>query len=360
MKRKILFSVIMLTILGLFTMQSCKKEAPVKQTLYVAAMPSAPVPAVDEIIPFTGTGQQIVLQWTGTATNAVTWNVYFGDNDAPDQVATGLTVNTYTAHITKGGAYFWQVETTDANGIITRSPVWSFEVNSNPNVPALKTPANNAVAVSKTVALTWTATDPEEDDLTYDIYVGTTATPAVAASGLTSATYSPTLAYNTVYYWKVVAHDPFGGVSTSVVNKFTTDIFHPDFAVFTGTASELAPSISATALHNVTVQRIGTSNVIALFLPLADAMVDAGWGTVYTLTHPILITYDPVALTVTSTKQAWCDSFIDPTEMGPMSLTVVSGTIDATTKKIVIKWKVSGNAYWGADYTMANSTYTMK
>ena len=100
--------------------------------------------------------------------------------------------------------------------------------------------------------------------------------------------------------------------------------------------------------------------MIALFLPLADAMVDAGWGTVYTGTHPIFITYDPVALTVSSTKQAWCDSFIDPTEMGPMSLTVVSGTIDATTKKIVIKWKVSGNAYWGPDYTMANSTYTMK
>jgi hypothetical protein len=360
MKRKILFFVVLLTVPGLFTMQSCKKEAPVKPKAYLAAMPEAPVPAVDAIIPFTGTGQAIVLQWTGTATNAVVWDVYFGDTDAPDKVATGITANTYTAHVTAGGAYFWQVVTTDALKVTTKSPVWSFEINSNPGVPTLKTPANNATAVSKTVALTWTATDPEEDDLTFDVFLGTTATPGVAATGLTSATFSPTLAYNTTYYWKVVAHDPFGGVSTSVVFTFKTDILKPDYAVFNGTASELAPSISATTLKDVGIQRIGTTNVIAMYLPLADAMVTAGWGTVYTGTHPILITYDPVTLAITSTKQAWCDSFIDPIEMGPMSLQVVSGTIDATTKKLVIKWKVSGNAYWGADFTMANSTYTMK
>ncbi len=55
----------MLTVSGLFTMQSCKKEAPVKQTLLVAAMPAAPVPAADAIIPFTGSGQTINLAWEG-------------------------------------------------------------------------------------------------------------------------------------------------------------------------------------------------------------------------------------------------------------------------------------------------------
>jgi hypothetical protein len=360
MKRKILYFVALLTIFGLFTMQSCKKDTMVKPTDYVAAMPEAPVPAVDAVVAFTGTGQTIPLSWTAAATNAITWDVYFGDAPGPDRVATVSNSNTYTATVTKGGTYYWQVITTDANGVESASPEWSFEVNSNPAAAVLTVPANNAVAVSKTVALKWTATDPEEDELIYDVYLGTTATPLPVATNLTDATYSPTLAYNTTYYWKVVAKDPYGGSSTSAVFTFKTDVQKPDYTVFNGTASELAPSISATALHNVSIQRLGTSNVISMYLPLADAMVDAGWGTVYTLTHPILITYDPVTLAITGAKQAWCDSFIDPTEMGPMSLTVVSGTIDANNKKMTIKWKVSGNAYWGADYTMANSTYTMK
>jgi len=357
MKRKILYFVIGLTILGVFTLQSCKKEEPVKQTLWTAAMPDAPVPAVDAIIPFTGSGQQIVLQWTGEATNAVKWDVYFGDSDEPDQVATGVAVNTYTAHVTTGGTYYWQVETTDANGITTRSAVWSFEVNSFPAVPVLTTPANNAVAVSKTVALAWTATDPEGDDLTYDVYLGTTATPGPVASGLTAATYSPTLAYNTTYYWKVVSHDPYGGVATSAVFSFKTDVQQPDYAVFNGAATELWNTKSST----VTIQRLGTSNTLSIFLPLADGFVAAGFGTVYTLTHPIIVNYDPATKAVTSTKQAWCDSFIDPEEMGPMFLQIAAGsTIDPLTKKLTVKWVVSGNAYWGSDYTTGTTTYTMK
>jgi hypothetical protein len=359
MKRKILFFVMLLAVLGLSTMQSCKKDAVVTPKEYVAAMPEAPVPAVDAVVPFTGTGQAITLEWTGTATNAIKWDVYFGDTDAPDLVSSAQTANTYTAHVTAGGTYFWGVVTVDANNVESASELWSFQVNSNPVVPVLTAPANNAVAVSKTVALKWTATDPEEDDLTFDVYLGTTATPGVATTGLADATYSPTLAYNTTYYWRVVSKDPYGGSATSAVYKFTTDVQKPDYAVFNGAATEVA-ALNVSVSSPVTVQRLGSTNVISIYLPLADAMVTAGWGTVYTGAHAILITYDPVTLAVTSTKQAWCDSFIDPTEMGPMQLQVSSGTIDANNKKISIKWKVSGNAYWGTDYTTGTCTYTMK
>jgi len=356
MKRNILFFVMLLAVLGFTTMQSCKKDTVVQPKEFLAAMPEAPSPAVDAVVPFTGTGQAINLEWTGTATNAVKWDVYFGDTNAPDRVATGLTTNSYTAHVTAGGTYFWQVVTVDANNVESDSPVWSFQVNSNPGVPTLTAPANNATAVSKTVALKWTATDPEQDDLTFDVYLGTTATPGPAATGLTTATYSPTLAYNTTYFWKVVAHDPYGGVSTSAVFTFKTDIQQPDYSVFNGAATELWNAISSA----VTIQRLGTSNTLSIFLPLADGFVTAGFGTVYTKTHPIIINYDPVTKVVTSTKQAWCDSFIDPIEMGPLSLQVGAGsTIDPLNKKLTIKWVVSGNAYWGADYN-TTGTYTMK
>ena len=216
MKRKVIFFVMLLALTSIITMQSCKKEAPVAVVPVLAAMPSTPAPATAAIISFTGASQAVNLTWAGTATNAIKWTVYFGTSSNPPQVATNVTTNAYTAHIgTTGGKYYWKVATIDANNIPSTSPVWNFDVNSAPTVPVLTAPANNAPAVSTTAALTWTCTDPESDALTYDVYFGTTATPSVVASAISAATYSPTMTYSTVYYWKVVAHDPYGGVSTS-------------------------------------------------------------------------------------------------------------------------------------------------
>ena len=159
MKRKIIFFITLLTIFSLMAIQSCKKEAAVVPSNFVAAMPASPAPTVDAIIPFTGSGQTINLTWSGEATNPIKWDVLFGASSSPKLVASNVTTNSYTASITTGGAYHWQVVTTD--GVVkTASPVWKFEVNSPPSAPVLK-PANNATAVSTTVALTWTATYPE-------------------------------------------------------------------------------------------------------------------------------------------------------------------------------------------------------
>lgn len=276
MKRKILYFVIGLTILGIFTLQSCKKDEPVKQTLWLAAMPEAPVPAADAIIPFTGSGQQIILQWTGEATNAVKWDVYFGDSEEPDQVATGITANTYTAHVTTGGTYYWQVETTDANDITTRSPVWSFEVNSVPAAPVLTTPLNNAVAVSNTATLNWTCTDPESDDLTFDVYFGKTATPAVAASGVTALTYAPALSPVTTYYWKIVAHDPYGGSSVSPIYSFTTGALPVVKFVAAFNVAENSVQNGAYA-YTTAFTKVDNSTI------KADNWWDSGWAAVFTL-----------------------------------------------------------------------------
>lgn len=215
----------LITILGFTTLQSCKKDKVVTPQEYLAAMPEAPVPAVDEIIPFTGAGQTINLTWAGTATDAIKWNVYFGDKSTPPLVATAVTANAYTATIQKGGTYYWGVVTVDNHNVESESALFSFQVNSKPGAPGTPAPALNATAVSCNPALSWVATDPEGDDLTYDLYLGTSATPTtVAATGLTAASFtvSATLVANTDYYWKVVAHDPFGGSSESPVWKFTT------------------------------------------------------------------------------------------------------------------------------------------
>jgi hypothetical protein len=225
MKRKILFFVTLLIILGLITMQSCKKAAPVATGERLAAMPAEPLPAVDAVIPFTGSGQTINLTWAGTATDAILWDVYFGKKAAPALAVSGITSNSYTATITKGGVYYWQVSTTDAFNVTTTSPVWTFDVNSNPNVPSGPVPATAAIGVSKSVRLSWNGSDPEGDALTYDVYLGKTAVPTtIVATGISDTTFavSAPLSTSATYYWKIVAHDPYGGISESPVWSFTT------------------------------------------------------------------------------------------------------------------------------------------
>ena len=64
-------------------------------------MPAEPLPANEAIIPFTGSGQTINLTWNATATNAISWDVFFGRSSPPAQVATGVTANSYTTQIQK-------------------------------------------------------------------------------------------------------------------------------------------------------------------------------------------------------------------------------------------------------------------
>ena len=80
--------------------------------------------------------------------------------------------------------------------------------------------------------LNWVASDPEGDDLTFDVYLGKTAVPtAVVATGISDTTFAVTTPLSTAtdYYWKVVTHDPFGGISESPVWKFTTGIAITEF-----------------------------------------------------------------------------------------------------------------------------------
>jgi hypothetical protein len=356
MKRKNIIIVMLLVFTGLITIQSCTKDT-VVPLIFKAAVPENPTPANDAVVPLAGT--TYTIKWEGTSVNP--WDVYIGINADPVLAKAGVAGNTYTFTSTAGGEVFWYVVTTDVNKMKSTSPTWNYYINSGPTVPAITAPANNAVKFSAAGALTWTCTDAEDDAITYDVFIGKTSTTlGVAATNLTAATYSPAMEFNTTYFWKVVAKDVHGAKSESAVNTFTTDVFRPDFSVYNGVSSEISTSFSATAKRDVYLQINTTAKTITMFLPVADAMVAAGWGTAYSGTHPITISYDPIAMTVTSTKQIWTDSFIDPEEMGPMYLTVKSGTIDPANKKITIIWTLSGNAYWGGDYAIKASTYTMK
>jgi hypothetical protein len=261
MKRKIILFAMLLALTGMIAIQSCKKEAPVAFKEVQAAVPGAPVPANSEVIARTSGLQTITLTWTGAGTFEAKWDVYFGNTSSPEKVATGLAANTYDVQVDTGGLYYWQVKTIDANNVATESPVWEFDVNSIPSVPTAPVPDTGAVGVSCTPTLSWTATDPDGDALTFDLYLDKVNPPvAIAATGLESAEYAITAALspNTLYYWKVVAHDPYGGVSVSPIWKFTTGAL--PIATFTGNynADEPAESysypVSFTMVNTTTIK----------------------------------------------------------------------------------------------------------
>ncbi len=83
---------------------------------------------------------------------------------------------------------------------------------SAPSAPVNPTPANGATGVAVTQALSWSASSGATS---YDVYLGTTASPGLAGTTTTPAYAPGTLAAGTTYYWRVVAKNSAGSTSSA-------------------------------------------------------------------------------------------------------------------------------------------------
>jgi hypothetical protein len=88
--------------------------------------------------------------------------------------------------------------------------VWSFRTAEvPPAIPNAPTPANGAIGISTTTALSWSSAGATS----YDVLLDTSDPPSQVARGLTSPTYTPaSLLANTTYLWQIVAHNSSGDV----------------------------------------------------------------------------------------------------------------------------------------------------
>jgi uncharacterized protein (TIGR02145 family) len=69
----------------------------------------------------------------------------------------------------------------------------------------------------------WSCTDPENDSLTFDIYLGTATDPPLLTSDITTNSYDPGLLNNGVtYYWKIAAKDDHENITVGPIWSFTT------------------------------------------------------------------------------------------------------------------------------------------
>ncbi|MBT7463495.1 MAG: hypothetical protein HN686_05905 [Bacteroidetes bacterium] len=97
-------------------------------------------------------------------------------------------------------------------------------MNEAPNPPSTPLPSHDDGAASTACVLEWTCVDPENDQLLYDVYFGTSQNPTKVASDIEESSYACLpLEYTTDYYWKIVAKDPYDHVVEGTVWHFTTN-----------------------------------------------------------------------------------------------------------------------------------------
>jgi hypothetical protein len=187
--------------------------------------PSNPFPANES----TNVSLTVQLAWTGgdPDNDTVTYNVYFGTNQTPPQVADNISQETYDPGILNlSTAYFWRIIAWDNTSNMTIGPLWMFSTRGNqpPNKPSNPSPADHAMNVSIDAQLSWTGGDPDEDTVTYDVYFGMNATPSLAAANISQTTYDPgQMSASTTYYWRIIAWDDLGASTAGDLWTFTTE-----------------------------------------------------------------------------------------------------------------------------------------
>ncbi|UCF49076.1 MAG: PKD domain-containing protein, partial [Thermoplasmatales archaeon] len=169
--------------------------------------------------------------WTGgdPEGDSVTYDVYFGDYSPPPKVTDNQTEASYDppGELQNETVFYWQIITWDENGASTTGPLWSFTTelvaNQPPYEPSNPVPSNGATDVSIYTDLSWTGGDPEGDNVTYDVYFGSTSPPPKISANQTGSSYDPgTLEFDVTYYWQIVAWDEHGLSITGIIWNFTT------------------------------------------------------------------------------------------------------------------------------------------
>lgn len=143
----------------------------------------------------------------------------------------GITTNTHTATqpLLASTQYKWYVKAkSSAGGSTNSSNVFSFLTAAVQNLPPnpfdLVSPFDNETDVPSDPVLSWqAATDPENDPVVYDVYLGVNIPDTRIGAGV-PATNLPvgSLLPNTTYAWYVQALDNAGNGRNSSVFHFTT------------------------------------------------------------------------------------------------------------------------------------------
>lgn len=219
-----------LLIACILILEGCKKKdnpqpLPFKAELLLPRSNEACT--VAEII--SNTESKVLFQWN-TAKHAESYELTIKNLLTSAVFTHAVSDTTFKASLVRNTPYAWHVVSKTSKGRETvKSELWKF---FNPGEAAASFTPFPADIISPTMAqqvalgtgkltIKWNGADADNDIIGYDVYFGTTNTPALLLSNLSASILdNVTISSNTLYYWKVITRDSKGNTSDSGLYEF--------------------------------------------------------------------------------------------------------------------------------------------
>ena len=221
---------ISLFILSLTLFSSCSSggdegDAQTPPTIPSLVYPTNNLVCIDNTVEF---------KWNASSdaqNDAITYQLDVATDNAftKNVVTSTTTLLSKSLSLEKGKFYYWRVKAIDSKNKAGKyTSVYTFFtenqgiVNHLPFIPEIKLPVLHSDVSGSSITLSWTAVDADNDNLLYDVYLGTSNFPTQkVASDLSAASYTASsLTSSTKYYWKVVVKDGKGGNTIGPVWDF--------------------------------------------------------------------------------------------------------------------------------------------
>ena len=186
--------------------------------------PSNPSPEDGE----TDVGIDEDLSWTCSDPNfdVLSFDIYFGESSNPPLIESNYLGRRYDPGLLDFDTkYYWKIVARDTFGATKSGSLWDFTTRDNqaPNEPSEPDPEDGATDVAINQDCSWTGGDPDNDDVTYDVYFGDSNPPPKVKSNQSGTTYNTgVLDFETEYFWKIVAWDEFNYSTIGPIWSFTT------------------------------------------------------------------------------------------------------------------------------------------
>nr|NQU90648.1 PKD domain-containing protein [Bacteroidota bacterium] len=188
---------------------------------YMVNFVSLDPPVADFTADVTTVTEGGIVQFTDLSTNNPTswaWTFAGGTPGSSGSQNPSITYNV-------AGTYNVSLTATNSGGSDAEVKNNYITVVALPECAALNAPANGATDVLRNINLEWAAAT---DATGYKIYFGTDNPPTNIENGTNLGNvllYNPSgdLAYNTVYYWKIVAYNAYGDATGCATWNYTTE-----------------------------------------------------------------------------------------------------------------------------------------
>lgn len=147
---------------------------------------------------------------------------------------TNTSGNTYSAEIPGEDVFepnlYYYITASDGINIgfnptnnVAQNPHVIEIYNQTPTEPQNNFPFFNQHNTALRPTLSWISTDPENNNLTYDIYFGANSNPSLITEGQTQNTFETNQLDPLInYYWKIVVKDDHNNISESPIWNFRT------------------------------------------------------------------------------------------------------------------------------------------